>query len=289
MHQIQSKQLVVSIDNKGAELKNIYHKGNGLEYMWSGDPAYWAKTSPVLFPIVGTLKNNQFKYKEQFYALSRHGFARDQVFSVIDDTENSVSFAIKSNEESLKVYPFHFRFSIIYTVEENRLRVEYLVENTGDERMLFSVGGHPAFKLPLVNDTAYDDYKLVFEKKEMEGRWPISSEGLIEEHPQPLLLNMNELPLNKQLFKKDAIVLKALKSSFVKLVSEKTEHGLTFHFDGFPYLGLWAAPNADFICVEPWCGIADSVDADQQLENKEGIIALPAGEQFSVSWAADFF
>ena len=289
MLQIQSKQLTVSIDNKGAELKSIFYKEHDLEYIWSGDPAYWAKTSPVLFPIVGTLKANQYKYNGLFYSLGRHGFARDQVFSVIEQIENSVTFQIESTEDSLKVYPFHFRFSIIYSIEEFRLSVEYLVENKSEDAMLFSVGGHPAFKLPLVDGTAYNDYKLVFETAENTGRWPISPEGLIEKQPQPLLQDTNELPLTKALFQKDAIVLKDLKSSYVKLVSDKTEHGLTFYFKDFPFLGLWAAPNADFVCIEPWCGIADSVDADQQLEHKEGVVSLPPDDKCSVKWTVDLY
>jgi len=289
MHQIQSKQLIISIDSKGAELKSIYHKNFDLEYMWSADPRFWAKTSPVLFPIVGTLKENQYQYNEQKFTLSRHGFAREKDFSVTEQVADSITFTLESTEETLAVYPFLFRFSIIYKVEGQRLSVTYAIHNTRENTMLFSVGGHPAFKLPLTEGTEYDDYKIVFEKKETAGRWPISKDGLIEKSPEPFLQNTNELPLTKQLFQKDAIVLKHLKSESLKLVSDKTEHGLRFHFEGFPCLGLWAAPNANFVCIEPWCGIADSTDSDQLLENKEGIISLLSGERFEVQWKVDFF
>lgn len=289
MQQIQSNQLIVSIDSKGAELKSVYHNDFDLEYMWNADPNFWAKTSPVLFPIVGTLKENQYQYNGQYFTLSRHGFAREKEFLVEEQTENAVTFTLESTEATLAVYPFRFRFSITYKVEDERLFVTYAVQNTGDKTMLFSVGGHPAFKVPLTEGIGYEDYKIVFERNETTGRWPISKDGLIEKTPQPFLQNTNELRLTKQLFQKDAIVLKNLQSDSLKLVSDKNAHGLTFHFAGFPYLGLWAAPNADFVCIEPWCGIADSVDADQQLENKEGILSLPPGESYKVQWSVHFF
>ena len=155
--------------------------------------------------------------------------------------------------------------------------------------MFFSVGGHPAFRLPLVDGTGYEDYYLEFNEEETKPRWPISKDGLIEKKSVPLLRSTDRLPLSKSLFAKDALVLKFPTSSIVSLKSEKTEHGLDFNFSGFPYLGLWAAPGADFLCIEPWCGIADSVDTDQQLISKEGINKLPAAAVFEKSWLLSLF
>ena len=288
MHTIQNNILKVTIDSKGAELKSILHVGHNLEYMWSGDPAFWAKTSPVLFPIVGTLKENTYFYEGKSYSLTRHGFARDQDFTATSQQDDTITFSFSSDDKTLLVYPFEFVFSIIYALEENKLSVTYRVENRGAKAMLFSVGGHPAFKLPLAETTWYDDYQLTFEKEETVGRWPISKDGLIERDPIPFLQQARELPLTKDLFQKDAIVLKALQSKSVQLSSGKTPHGLRFSFDNFPYLGLWAAPGADFLCIEPWCGIADSVDSDQQLQNKEGMITLPPFEIFEAQWTVAF-
>lgn len=289
MKTIQTNKLKVVIDEKGAELKSVQHLGHQLEYMWSGDPAFWGKTSPVLFPIVGTLKKNTFFYNRKPYQLSRHGFARDNVFSITAQNEQSITFTLVSNDTTLASYPFHFQFSIVYTVHEASLQVAYIVSNTGNNDLYFSVGGHPAFKVPLVEGTAYEDYELVFEEEETADRWPISKEGLIEKEPVAFLQQTNILPLSKALFMKDAIVLKHLQSRSVQLVSNKTQHGLRFSIAGFPYLGLWAAPGADFLCIEPWYGIADSVDADQNIETKEGIISLKAGSTFATKWQADFF
>lgn len=287
MYILENEILKIVVKDKGAELKSIFHKPLQLDYMWSGDPTYWGKTSPVLFPIVGTLKNDVYDYKGKKYQLKRHGFARDKKFHMTSQDATGLHFTLHSDEETLSAFPFPFLFSICYQLEKNVLAVNYVVENLGDDVMPFSVGGHPAFKLPMVKGTNYNDYFLHFEKAETSGRWPISAEGLIKEQPEMLLESTDTLPLYKGLFAKDAIVLKQLASDWVSLRSFKTDRGLKFHFAGFPYLGLWAAPGADFICVEPWCGIADSVNADGNIMHKEGIILLPSKKSFSITWKVE--
>lgn len=289
MYTIQSDTLQVDIAAQGAELKSVYHKAHGLEYMWGADPAFWSKTSPVLFPVVGALKGGAYTFNGASYALPRHGFAREKAFAVAEQSGTGITFSLQSSEETLAVYPFSFLFTIRYTVEGDVLTVQYAVKNMDDREMFFSIGGHPAFKLPLVNGTEYDDYALRFQKEETAPRWLISKDGLIEKETEPLLENANELPLSKDLFAKDAVVLKHLNSGYVDLVSDKTPHGLSFSFEGFPFLGLWAAPGADFLCIEPWCGIADSVDASGELKEKEGIRSLPAGEAFTAAWTVRFY
>lgn len=286
---ISNEILEVNIIQRGAELTSIVSKSTGLEYMWNADPAFWAKTSPVLFPIVGTLKNDTYYYEGKAYQLGRHGFAREKEFTVTAQTAASVTFTLVTDESTLKNYPFHFRFDITYEVINNTLSVTYKVLNTGNTELLFSVGGHPAFKVPLVEGTAYTDYYLQFEKKETTGRWPISKDGLIETKPASLLENTDRIPLSKELFLQDALVFKNLKSSKVSLKSSATSHGLLFDYTGFPFLGIWAAKNADFVCIEPWCGIADSVSTDQQLINKEGINKLDAGDAFERNWSVSLF
>jgi galactose mutarotase-like enzyme len=290
MYTIENEQLKATIQAKGAELVSLLHKQHGLDYMWGADPAFWAKRSPVLFPIVGTLKGNTYYFKERPYHMPRHGFARDREFTVVKEEPHSVTFSLQSDAETLKLYPFHFEFQLIYAVNGPELSVTYRLENREeDEALLFSVGGHPAFKVPLEAGAVYSDYRLVFNKTEQAGRWPISPDGLIEKEPRPLLENSTVLPLTKELFQKDALVLKHLHSDSVTLLSDKTARGLQFHFGGFHYLGLWAAPGADFLCIEPWCGIADSVDANQQIQDKEGIIALPVGKTFEATWRVRAF
>jgi galactose mutarotase-like enzyme len=286
---IHNEKLTVKIKSKGAELFSVFHHDHKLEYMWSGDPAFWGKTSPVLFPIVGSLKSNTYYVNDKTYSLTRHGFARDAEFLVELQQTDRITFLLISNSESLQNFPFAFELRITYTVSGSALHVNYEVRNPGKDNMLFSLGAHPAFKVPLTSGSGYEDHYLEFSETENAPRWPISKDGLIEKAPQPLLLNSNTLPLSKKLFENDALVLKNLRSRKVLLKATSHPHGLEFGFEGFPFLGIWAAKHADFVCIEPWCGIADSVDHDQQLKGKEGIEKLVAGEAWSRTWHARFF
>lgn len=286
MFTIENDWLKIEIHSKGAELSSIFNKKKGLEYLWSGDPSVWGKKSPVLFPIVGTLKNDTYYFENKSYRLTRHGFARDMDFIVTDQTASSLTFSLGRSEETFAKYPFQFRFDIIYSIRDNQLQVTYRVVNKGEmnQKLYFSVGAHPAFKLPLLEGTVYSDYYLEFNKVENAGRWPISKEGLIKETPLVLMENTRKLPLTKELFYTDAIVFKELKSDKVKLVCNKASEIFDFDFAGFPYLGIWSAKDADFICIEPWCGIADSINTSQQLIEKEGINKLDSTEQFERTW-----
>jgi galactose mutarotase-like enzyme len=289
MFYIEDQQLKVSFHPKGAELQSVVHKTNGIDYMWGGDPAVWAKHSPLLFPIVGTLKANTYYYQDQPYSLSRHGFARDREFTVETQAADTITFLLRSDEATRAVFPFDFELRVIYRLTPAGLTTTYQVKNPADQPLWFSVGGHPAFKVPLVADTSYTDYYLEFDQPENEPRWPISKDGLIESTPEPLFSNSRTLPLTKALFARDALVLKHQTSAGVTLRSARTERGLRLEFPGFPFLGIWAAPGGDFVCIEPWCGIADAVDSTQQWTVKEGINQLQAGGLFERTWTLSVF
>jgi galactose mutarotase-like enzyme len=284
MFALENEVLKVVVAPKGAELQSISNKIFGLEYLWNGNPAFWAKRSPVLFPIVGSLKNNTYFYKGRSYELPRHGFARDMVFEVENRDNAEIIFLLKSSPETRKNYPFDFEFRIHYRLQGDELGTEYLITNTGQEILLFSVGGHPAFKIPLTDETRYDDYYLKFDEVENLPRWPISKDGLLQIEPIPVMEESSRLNLTKSLFYSDALVFKYPASSEISLLSEKTSRGIRFLMGEFPFLGIWAAKDADFICIEPWCGVADSVNSIQQLENKEGIEKLSPGKVFNRQW-----
>lgn len=289
MPELKNGQLHIEIAEKGAELRKITRTDLQQEYLWNADPAFWAKSSPVLFPIVGTLKENTYTFEGKNYTLSRHGFARDHVFTIASQSDTQITFELTSSEDTLKVFPFHFRFSIIYTIDGPKLTVTYRVENTGNADMYFSVGAHPAFKVPLEDDLTYEDYYLSFNTTEHTRLFPLSDNGLIETTPVPFLENTNRLDLKKPLFYKDALVFKNLSSNAITIKSDKKPHGLTVQFDGFPFMGIWAAIDANFVCIEPWCGIADSVDATGDLKQKEGINKLSAAQTFERSWSVETF
>ncbi|PKK35897.1 aldose epimerase [Siphonobacter sp. SORGH_AS_0500] len=281
---LENDYLKVAIRQKGAELVSLYHKETHLEYLWSGDPAFWAKHSPILFPIVGALKNNEYHYEGNSYKLSRHGFARDMEFELEAEGESDLTFLLKSNAETMAVYPFEFRLRVIYTLRQNELSVQYKVTNHDSKDLFFSVGGHPAFRVPFTDETQYTDYYLEFNETEDFHRWPLAEGGLIDVTPEPVVENSNRIALSHELFAEDALVFKHLKSTSVTLKSDQVPYQLKFDFEDFPYLGIWAAPKAPFVCIEPWCGIADSVTHDQNLETKEGINRLAAGEVFERTW-----
>ena len=286
---IENENLRVAIQPKGAELDSIVHKQHTLEYLWQGDAAFWGKKSPVLFPIVGTLKDDTFMYEGKNYNLPRHGFARDKVFIVEKHTKDSATFLLKSDEDSFKTYPFLFEFRLHYALKDNTLSVTYDVNNISDGDMYFSVGGHPAFRLPLVEGTVYTDYFIELNAVETRGRYPLSKEGLLEVSTNPFLENTHKIPLHPSLFYEDAVVFKHLTSNNMTIRSEKTPHGLRMTFEEFPYFGIWAAKNAPFMCLEPWCGIADSVNTTQDLTEKEGINKLEKGKCFERTWTIEVF
>lgn len=289
MQTITNDILSVQISTKGAELQSIFNHATGLEYVWNGDANFWGKKSPVLFPIVGGLKNGTYSYKNKSYKLGRHGFARDMEFALTQVTTNSVEYTLISNAETLAVYPFSFKFLVTYTIEENILTCTYTVENTGNENMFFSCGAHPAFAIPLTENTNFEDWELQFSAIENTGKWPLSADGLIEQAPIDCLLNTQTLPLTKPLFYGDALVFKNLASNKISFVSNKSKHGLTMQFDGFTYYGIWSAKDANFVCLEPWCGIADNTLASGKLEEKEGIIELAAQNTWQKKWQVSLF
>ena len=289
MPTLRNDILEVDISAQGAELQSIYNKKTNLEYLWNADPQYWPKHSPVLFPVVGELKNGSYTYNGNAYQLGRHGFARDMQFTITDHTELSVTFTITDTPETLTVYPFPFSFSVQYTIDESRLYVVYTVQNTGDETMYFSVGGHPAFKLPLTDNTDFEDYYLAFSQFENAKRYPLSSNGLIETTPAEFFHTAERLPLKRSLFYEDAIVFKDFQSNSITVKNDNIPNGFTVYFEGFPFLGIWNKKDANFLCIEPWCGIADSTDASGDITEKEGINLLPPAGIFERQWSVELF
>lgn len=289
VNQISNGLLSIRVNHRGAELASLYNHATGLEYLWDADPRYWGKHSPVLFPIVGTLKDGAFKYANTMYHLPRHGFARD-LFFVLEVKESSkLVFLLKNTRESLTTFPFPFEFRVTYELDEFALHVNYHVSNPAAEKMYFSVGAHPAFRVPLIPGTEFSDYFLKFEKKENSNHWPVTKDGYIEKISKPFFVDDLIMPLRHELFYNDALVFKDLKSSTIAIRSNKHAHGVEFSFPDFPFFGIWSARDADFVCLEPWCGIADSVGHDQQLQAKEGIVELPAGNDWRRTWTVTTF
>lgn len=288
MISLENEQIVVTFVAKGAELTSIKSKVTGLDYLWKGDAAYWGKHSPVLFPIVGALKDNTYISGEKEYELSRHGFARDLNFEVQQINEGEVLFTLQSNADTLKIYPFEFSLGLRYKISGSAVSCTYEVQNSGTKDLLFSIGGHPAFAAPLTADTTYEDCYLEFEVDEALTYHQIAG-NLISDQTDILHLDQGKLQLKHSLFYNDALVFKNLSSERITLKNTMNAHGLNFRFKDFPFFGIWAAPDADFVCLEPWCGIADGIYHNQQLSDKEGINSLSPGLNWKRTWETEVF
>jgi len=286
---LENDQIKIQVKTKGAEPDSIFSKEFNLEYLWSGDAKFWNKKSPILFPIVGTLKQNTYYYNNKAYIMTRHGFARDMDFTVTEQSATSAMFTLTDDGNTYRNFPFPFILDVAYTIVSNNVEVNYRVTNKGDENMYFSIGAHPAFKVPLDKKLVYQDYYIEFEQIEDAYKWMVSKSGLIEPTTVPFLINTNILHITKDLFRNDALVFKYLNSHKVKLKSNKSKHGVEVSYPGFPFLGLWAAPGADFVCIEPWCGIADATTSKQELINKEGINLLTPSQVFQRTWSIRLF
>lgn len=283
---LENDDIKADIHPHGAELHSIYSKKNQIEYLWNGDAAFWPRHAPVLFPIVGGLIDDAFIYKGETYHLEKHGFARDTDFEVESSTATSAIFLLRSNEETLKSYPFAFELRLKYSLDGNKVNLEYNVSNPAQSPMYFSIGSHPAFKVPLT-EGGYEDHSLVFSEVENADSWGVSGNYLTT--PDKYLDNQKKLDLKHELFYNDAVIFKDLKSTSISIVNNKNAHGLTYTFEGFPYMGLWAAKDAPFVCIEPWCGIPDGINHDQNLENKEGITKLEGQQSWKVSQTIECF
>lgn len=286
---LENAELSIAISEQGAELQCVFNKSTGLDYLWSGDPAFWGKKSPVLFPIVGTLKNNQYSHNGETYTLSRHGFAREKTFKVSELSSHRVCFTLDADEQTLAAYPFLFRFSIIYEIKKNSLSCTYHITNVDIKPMYFSVGAHPAFKVPLEDTFEFDQYYLLFDQAENANKWPITSDGLIDTNSTPFFHNNNQINLSKALFYGDALVFKNLASGSIKLCHTESKHGFHFSWKDFPYMGIWSSKDAPFVCIEPWCGIADHVNASGELKEKEGMILLTPGQSTNRTWEVQVY
>ncbi|MFT6865937.1 MAG: galactose mutarotase-like enzyme [Cyclobacteriaceae bacterium] len=280
--QIKNEFLKAKFQSKGAEITSLIKIKTGQEYIWQANPSHWGRHAPVLFPFVGKLKNDVYTFEGKTYEMGQHGFARDLNFEIERQNEDSIIFLLKSNQETLKNYPFDFELRLEYLLVGQSLITRYHVNNAGSGKMYFSIGGHPAFKCAMTLAGTRSDYHLLFNRDESAAIY-LLSDGLFSgktDHG----FNGNSIHISDSLFDRDALVFKNIKSTNVSLVSvDKT--WLKFHFQGFPYLGIWSKNNrSPFVCIEPWFGLADHVDHDGDLTTKEGIQNLNTGKTFSCDY-----
>lgn len=283
---LSSENLSISVLSKGAEISSIKNQ-EGLEFLWQADKNVWPRHAPVLFPIVGKLKDGIFLYEGGSFSLAQHGFARDQEFVLVEKQQNSCSFELRSDSQTKTVFPFDFTFRISYRLDGRKLTTTYEVTNPATSPLYFSIGAHPGFRCPLENNETFEDYYLEFDSDNYE--LSCLSGGLRDATKKPLRLKNNILRLTGNLFDNDALVFENRQINSVNLRSDKSGHKISLHCKNWPYFGIWSKKTCrEFICLEPWFGIADRIDSDQQLSGKDGIIRLEAHKSFTCSFELSF-
>ena len=271
--------LKIKTVKKGAELVSV--KANDIEKMHDGE-SFWNRHSPVLFPIVGKLKDGKTIIEGKEYEMGQHGFARDMEFEEIGEN----SYVLKANEETKAKYPYDFELYISHEVKKNKVITKYKVVNKDSKTMYFGLGGHPAYACEYTSGK----YRLEFE--DIEDRLEIYQleDGLLKKNPEKLskFFRENRIFLDEKTFENDALIIKNINSSKVYLKTE-TKTILAFEFKGFPYLGVWSKPGAPFVCIEPWQNHTDDVDSSGNFVDKESILKLEPNEEFETEYSVEFF
>ena len=268
---LQNGILGAAVSARGAELQRL-HTATGEELLWDGNSDVWAGRSPLLFPVVGNVKDDHITVRGQRYPLLRHGFARTSTFELVESSAARCLWRLRANDETRRRYPFAFRLDMAYALEEARLTMRTTVVNEGAEPMPASFGFHPAFRWPLVPGIARDDHDVRFEKAEPEPIRRLAG-GLLG-GPEPTPVAGDRLPLADALFERDALIFDRLRSRQLTY-GPATGRGLQLDFPAMPHLGIWSKPGAGFVCLEPWQGFADPSDFDGELAEKPGIVAIP--------------
>ena len=285
---IKNDLLTAIINTKGAELCSL--KDSKTEYIWQADAQYWGRHAPILFPIVGKLINDQYTYKGKTYKLPQHGFARDMEFDTTLTDESLAVFVLSSTEDTKANYPFDFELKVTYKLQDDLLKVQYMIQNVGAEDMFFSIGAHPAFRCPVEEGHKRSDYQLKFDWK-VTTNSSILKNGAISNETSNPFLDEGVIRIDDDLFDRDALIFQENEFSHATIFHEPSaSYYLSIHFDSFPYLGIWSkSSESPFLCVEPWHGLADLEGHNGDLTKKKGIIKLPKEDIFVCGYAIETY
>ena len=285
LYELKNEQIAITVDSHGAELKSLKKLADDQEYMWCGDAKFWGRTSPVLFPFVGGLKNKEYRFEGKTYSMTQHGFARDMDFELETQTESELWFTLESTEETLARYPFPFILNLGYRLEGSTVTVLWKVENPSEKQMYFSIGGHPAFNCPLTDETKQSDYSVSFADTDEIVSTRISEEGLATGCMDIYHLADGHLSLTSNLFDHDALVIEDHQTDTVALCRKDGTPYLTVKMEA-PLFGIWSPPgkNAPFVCIEPWYGRCDDEYFDGDLTEREWGNKLAPHHTFEASY-----
>lgn len=286
--------LNIALDTLGGELLSIRSRDDeAREYLWQGDPAWWERRSPLLFPIVGRLTGGEGFVDGRPVRIPLHGFAQDREFRVVSHTAADIRLQLDSDDRSRACYPFDFRLTLGYTLHDDTLSVDWRVENTGPALMPFAMGGHAGFSTQLWPDDVFEDYDVIFDSARQRHVWPVTADGRLVPEPVPFLGPVQRFGLEPGFFAVDALVFPDAQVDSVTLRHARHGHGVTLECPGFPLLALWTAcrdgMTAPFLCLEPWHGYGDTLAGPFELREKPGMVCLPPGGVFTTGYRLRFF
>lgn len=285
LHTIGNEYLRVTVNQKGAELWSVASH-DGTEYLWQGNPAYWADRALTIFPYVARLTQGLYVMDGETHAMPIHGFAPESVFDVEEKTEDKMTFLLRSSSETLAQYPRAFEFRVVYALKGKTLSVSYDVRNCDARRMYFGLGGHPGFNVPLEPGQAFENYRLRFSQPCKPVRVGFSEDCFVNGQDTPFELKDGcVVPLSHDLFDDDAIVLRDMARE-VTLESENGSRAVTVSFPDMPYLGIWHWPRTDapYVCIEPWRSLPSRKGEIAVFERQEDLVSLDPGKTYVNTW-----
>lgn len=287
IYTVKNDSLTIKIKSAGAEIISIQDADNN-ELIWQADANIWGRHAPVLFPIVGRLNCDHYYFDDTRYDMSQHGFARDNDFHLVSKSDTKLVLALEDDPQTFIKYPFHFKLQIVYQLVKDALQVSYIVENTDTQEIYFSIGAHPGFSVPFVPDLNFEDFNVKVEPKEARYRIALKDSNIDLSHEQKI--DDQDFALTHEAFKDDAIIYNLNKPAMITIESEKTDHKITLDTGNAKFVGIWSQypEKGDFVCIEPWWGIADKIDSDHQLVNKYGINSLDPQEKFEAYYSMSF-
>lgn len=279
IYTVENEFFTLSVKEMGAELTSLKSKKSGIEYIWQGNTDIWYGQSPILFPVIGRLLNDKYRLNGKEYNMEKHGIVRKKPFKLVEQTKTSLTFLQTDDEASMKIYPYKFELLVTFTLKDKGLEVSHKVVNKNDSVMYYSFGAHPAFNCEIGDYLEFDTPQTVLNEQ-------IDDESLLLDNQVELLKNEKRITIEKNTFDHDALILSGYTDKVISLKSDKHNRVVRFNFDS-PILGIWAKPNAPYVCIEPWWGINDNHDEKADLSEKREIMSLNAKEDRTFSWYAE--
>ncbi len=278
LHILENDVLRVTVDDHGAQLMSIVGKKDHTEYLWQGDARYWSDRAILLFPICGRLEEGRYTFEGKSYDMNIHGFIRHADLTVEQESDTELALSFCDNEQTLAQYPFSFRYRVTFALQGDRIIHRFLVTNTGDRTLPFSIGGHPGFNVPLERGGDFSDYYIEFSAVTPVKKLLLTDRCFMTDKREPFALeDGTKYRLHHDMFDHDAIFLTDMAPA-VTLTSDQTEKAVTVSYTNMPYLGLWHKPHteAPYLCIEPWNGMPSDDGTVDDMATKKYMIRLPA-------------